>query len=143
MSSISATRPLCRRPASRRALLGLLIVWTVAALGLASLANAELRPHGHAHAHDSVPYAALPIMEAISVDDTDEIESHGHRHSGNHLRDLLTLGHVHAGCSCAAGLAMSVFVAWLIPYGDAAVPLGTLPSAFDEPTANPFRPPIA
>lgn len=118
----------------------LIVLFTIIAVGFCGLAAAQGASHRGielriAHAQTSVQSSPTPTPEAL-----DDIREHDHHHSGSPLQDLLTLGHTHAECPCAAS-AVDVFVIGVVP-DTTLVVRREAERRQDGPSGSPFRPPI-
>jgi len=114
--------------------------WLLVALGvlfLGARAHAGNLPH---HAAQS-----LPSMTAVVDHDDADHHDHGsgdHRHTGDDLVDLLTLGHCHSGAACA-GVLPSALVLDIPVLRERPVALWRDRGIVQRIPSTPFRPPIA
>lgn len=122
-------------------------VWLLVISALASLLllgnAAKAHEHGHRHAPpvraDAARHAHVHENPADTASPGDE--EHGHHHSGDPLKDLLTLGHNHVSSACP-GLPPTSWILAAAP--NAAQPVVPWPERLlvDSPPDSPFRPPI-
>lgn len=123
------------------------LAWLLALCSLLSLLllGTAAQAHGHGHRHVPTTHAkAAPDAhshESASDEVSPDDDEHGHRHSGDPLKDLLTLGHNHVGGGCP-GLPPTPWVLAAAPHATQPVVAWPERTLGDSPPDNPFRPPI-
>lgn len=123
------------------------LTWVLACLsllGLLLLGGTTAQAHGHRHtatAHAAAT-SSHHAEESVSDDAAPTDDDHGHRHSGDPLKDLLTLGHNHIGGACP-GLPPTLWILAAAPHATQPVVPWPERTLGDSPPDNPFRPPIA
>ncbi|WP_313919590.1 hypothetical protein [Tahibacter sp.] len=126
----------------RRAMARLLAFWSL--LGFLLLGTtAQAHDHGHRHVGTTHAQAITshPTDDSVSGEAMPDDE-HGHHHSGDPLKDLLTLGHNHVGGTCP-GLPPTLWILADAPHApQPAVPWPERTLGDSRPD-TPFRPPIA
>ncbi len=110
------------------------------------LFEATAQAHGHSHRHSATAHSQVePDAHAgnsASAENGATDEEDGHSHSGDPLKDLLTLGHNHIGSSCP-GLPPAAWILAAAPHVSQPVVSWPDRAPGDSPPDNPFRPPIA
>lgn len=138
--SVPRSQPAMSYP-QRRALVRLLAFWSL--LGFLMLGTtAQAHDHGHRHRAAAQSTSHHHADESAPDTATPADEEHGHHHSGDPLKDLLTLGHNHV-CGASPGLPPALWVLAVAPHAaQPLVPWLERPLG-ESPPDNPFRPPIA
>jgi len=112
------------------------------------LISVTAQAHGHGHAHQHTAATQSKATWAAHADDhatAEEVprdDGHGHHHSGDPLKDLLTLGHNHVGGTCP-GLPPALWLVAAAPQVAQVLTAWPWCAPGDSPPDNPFRPPIA
>ena len=139
---LSRMQPAMTRP-PRRAL-----AWLFAFSSLLGflLFGTAAQAHDHGHRHETAAHAEAASSHHADESASDEAkpadDDHGHRHSGDPLKDLLTLGHNHVGGACP-GLPPTLWILAAAPHATQPVVPWPERTLGDSPPDNPFRPPIA
>jgi hypothetical protein len=128
----------------RHALAGRLVFWSLL-LGFLLLGTAA-QAHDHSHRHAAPARAEAmpspPDDATASGQHTPADDEHGHQHSGDALKDLLTLGHNHVGGTCP-GLPPTLWILVDAPHVSQPVVPWPERTLGDSRPDTPFRPPIA
>lgn len=126
----------------QRSALAPLFVFLVLLAFLAFAKSAQAHDHGHGRSAAAQTSSTRQADETASGESVPADDEHGHRHSGDPLEDLLTLGHHHLGGACP-GLPPTVWFLAVSPR--VTQPVVPWPERIfgDGPRDTPFRPPIA
>ena len=128
----------------RRRLLAVLLV-LCAFLGFV-LFSATAQAHGPGHHHPETAQKTS-VRSAHSAAETTKVDAehqdeHGHHHSGDPIKDLLTLGHNHVG-GTVSGLPPALWFLAAMPHATQSPAAWPERAPGNSPPDNPFRPPIA